>query len=316
MGSGNDTEGKGDNNKPTSGNQIRQVMGEVVCQVMMKIRGQRKEINQVNERGGSGAGRRKDVGYTRVRRDRRKNNGEGRLQIRRLCQSRGRWQRRRKEHRWRYNEECRNNVPKIYEDGKVRIGDNTERSKGYGGGGWVELQRKESTGAAVIETAGDKGERTERAEENGMESAKGKTQGCASTGKQETRGTKRIKTIRRSDRGREQSHEKEKQMAEEAGEKGSWGKEEEREWRSLGKEVEQGTGTSAGSYGREKGNRGRRGRGQRRTQSFEDARTTGAKRGRKSMNTQVRQAEKAYCRDTHSGIRRIIQHLEEEAIGE
>jgi len=34
------------------------------------------------------------------------------------------------------------------------------------------------------------------------------------------------------------------------------------------------------------------------------------------MNRQVRNAERAYCRDTHSGIRRIIQHLEEEAIGE
>jgi len=34
------------------------------------------------------------------------------------------------------------------------------------------------------------------------------------------------------------------------------------------------------------------------------------------MNKHVRNAERAYCRDTHSGIRRIIQHLEEEAIGE
>lgn len=155
-----------------------------------------------------------------------------------------------------------------------------------------------------------------RADETKMESAKGKAQGCASTGKLEARGTERIKLIRRSDRGRGQSPEKEKQTAEEAGGKGSWGKEEEREWRSLGKEVEQGTGTSAGSYGRGRGNRGRRGRGKQRTQSNEDARTTGTKRGSKSMNKQVRNAERAYCRDTHSGIRRIIQHLEEEAIGE
>lgn len=207
-------------------------------------------------------------------------------------------------------------MPKEYTDGKVRISERTKRSNGYGDGGLVKLQRKENTGAVEIASSGNRGDRTERTYDTRMESAKGKAQGCTRTGKLEVRGTERIKLLRRSDRGRGQSPEKEKQTAEEAGGKGSWGKEEEREWWNLGKEVEQGIGTSIGSYGRGRGNRGRRGRGQQRTQSNENTKTARTKRGRKSMNKQVRNAERAYCRDTHSGIRRIIQHLEEEAIGE
>lgn len=130
-------------------------------------------------------------------------------------------------------------MPKEYVDGKVRISDRTERSNDYGGGGLVKLQRKENTGAVESAKSGDKGERMKRADENRMKSAKGKAQGCASTRKLEARGTKRIKLIRRSDRGRGQSPKKEKQTAEEAGGKGSWGKEEEgREWQNSGKEVE------------------------------------------------------------------------------
>jgi len=114
-------------------------MEEVECQAIMTICGQIKEINQEGERDSGGAGRRKDAVHMRASRDIKENNGEGRLQVRRSRQSRGRWQRRCKEHRWRYKGECRNNVPKEYAAGKVRTGDKTKRGNGYGDGGAVQL---------------------------------------------------------------------------------------------------------------------------------------------------------------------------------
>lgn len=82
-----------------------------------------------------------------------------------------------------------------------------------------------------------------------------------------------------------------------------------------------GQGSRAREYnvseaGRGRGRRGRRGHGQAGQQEQGRTKTAGKKRGRKTLKWQVQYAEMAYSKDTHADIRRIIQHLEEEAIQE
>ena len=161
-------------------------------------------------RGGGEAGMRKDTGHMREGRDRMKNDDGGRLQVRESRRRRGQWQRRWKGHSWRYKGKCRNNVTKKKAYGKGGAGGGTEGITCFGCGSLAKSQSQENINTMKPAMSGFRGERSEWADGTKVEPVKEKVQGCTSTVELEARGIERNKQLRRSDRGRRQSLEKEK----------------------------------------------------------------------------------------------------------